>query len=64
MSDFTVQYDGSVARITPHTEQGKSWLEEYTKGDPFEWEKGTYSVDVVYGAMVAGDAIREGLTIS
>ena len=63
MSDLTVEYDGSVARITPNTEQGKSWLEVYTRGDPFEWEKGTYSVEVVYGAMVAGDAIQEGLSV-
>lgn len=61
--DIVVEDGGSIMLLRPLTDAAKTWLEEGTSAESWQWFGGALAVERRYALAIVQGAMDDGLTV-
>jgi hypothetical protein len=61
MVDLSFANHGSLIGITPNTDAGRKWIEDFVQDEPWQWLGPSLNVEPRYAWTICQGAIADGL---
>ena len=64
MTDFLIDDQGTIVRLTPLSDGARQWLEDNVEAEPWQWLGRSLCIDHRYADDLISGAVADGLEVS